>query len=411
MFLGPHQGDGLSRCGIALLRPDGLNDGSVKEHRYFSCAPKHGLLCAPAKVAVFGPAFEPVGAPISTRHVGWRVLCGNLGPGIVQFVGMMADGVPRVGVALEQKTGNGNGSFQGVPLFVCEDGYGVFCVPGDIRLLMGPGNSAALIAGQNGSAGPASPGASGAATPQEAQAPKRGSSVMSPGGVATLARGLAAAAAAAGPVTEKDLGARVEVVGYDCQGTLRFFGDVGERVACGVELDLPLGRNNGTVRGTSYFKCADGHGVLCDPVKVTRVVVVEEAPVEGAEVTVGGNLLSAFDDDQDGADADADDDPLNKSGRGDPEAWVMGDDDDIEPEDGDGGIGSSSGGVAAMAAAAAASGRDVVNDIDDDGFGFDSDEAKQRREIERKMTAELERLPENMRQVMRAQRANTPADG
>ncbi len=43
-------------------------------------------------------------------------------------------------------------------------------------------------------------------------------------------------------------------------------------VVCGVELELPLGRNDGMVRGVRYFTCADSHGVVCSPDKVPSII-------------------------------------------------------------------------------------------------------------------------------------------
>ena len=50
-------------------------------------------------------------------------------------------------------------------------------------------------------------------------------------------------------VTASDVGRRVAVQGYPCSGVLRYFGPHHERgtTRCGVELDKPLGKNNGTV--------------------------------------------------------------------------------------------------------------------------------------------------------------------
>ena len=78
-----------------------------------------------------------------------------------------------------------------------------------------------------------------------------------------------------GEVSEADVGKRVAVVGYDCEGVLRFFGQHHKtgRARCGVALDERIGRNNGTVAGHRYFTCEDGHGVLCTPHKVTVMEV------------------------------------------------------------------------------------------------------------------------------------------
>lgn len=50
-------------------------------------------------------------------------------------------------------------------------------------------------------------------------------------------------------VTASDIGRRVSVQDYACGGVLRFIGPHHERGAtrCGVELDEPLGKNDGTV--------------------------------------------------------------------------------------------------------------------------------------------------------------------
>lgn len=47
-----------------------------------------------------------------------------------------------------------------------------------------------------------------------------------------------------------DVGKRVTVEGYSCQGTIRFVGEMEETGAlrCGVELDEAEGKNNGTMK-------------------------------------------------------------------------------------------------------------------------------------------------------------------
>lgn len=69
------------------------------------------------------------------------------------------------------------------------------------------------------------------------------------------------------------IGDRVGVLGYESLGTLRFYGERigGGGLRCGVELDEPVGRNNGTVGGNEYFACNDNHGVLVVPNKVTFI--------------------------------------------------------------------------------------------------------------------------------------------
>ena len=53
------------------------------------------------------------------------------------------------------------------------------------------------------------------------------------------------------------------------RGVVRFLGETefgtGGGVWAGVELRLPVGRNNGSVRGKTYFSCPEGHGVFVRP--------------------------------------------------------------------------------------------------------------------------------------------------
>lgn len=69
------------------------------------------------------------------------------------------------------------------------------------------------------------------------------------------------------------LGARVSVEGYSCEGTVRFIGphhDASKGARVLVELDLPVGKNNGTVGGHVYGAVAPDCGVLVVPSKVYK---------------------------------------------------------------------------------------------------------------------------------------------
>jgi hypothetical protein len=70
-------------------------------------------------------------------------------------------------------------------------------------------------------------------------------------------------------VTQIDLGSRCTVDGYNCAGTIRFVGkDKDGKQKVGVELDQPIGKNNGTIKGKAYFQCAPNRGVMTTPKKV-----------------------------------------------------------------------------------------------------------------------------------------------
>nr|BAG55491.1 receptor-type protein tyrosine kinase [Monosiga ovata] len=58
-FYGAHVKDGKPRCGVVLDDSNGLNNGTVGGHKYFECAPKHGVLVDPRSVML---ATDPAAA-------------------------------------------------------------------------------------------------------------------------------------------------------------------------------------------------------------------------------------------------------------------------------------------------------------------------------------------------------------
>lgn len=61
-------------------------------------------------------------------------------------------------------------------------------------------------------------------------------------------------------------------VGANKSGTVRYLGptDFAEGTWVGVELEVPAGKNDGSVAGKHYFHCNPGYGVLVRPDRVTR---------------------------------------------------------------------------------------------------------------------------------------------
>lgn len=80
---------------------------------------------------------------------------------------------------------------------------------------------------------------------------------------------------AGGVVGRRDVGKRV-VVGRAGAGILRYVGPVEgkEGLFCGVELDLPEGKHDGTFQGTKYFDCPDMHGIFAPIYKVELQVLM-----------------------------------------------------------------------------------------------------------------------------------------
>nr|XP_006011928.1 PREDICTED: kinesin-like protein KIF13B isoform X1 [Latimeria chalumnae] len=61
-------------------------------------------------------------------------------------------------------------------------------------------------------------------------------------------------------------------VGANKAGTIRYIGttDFAEGIWVGVELDVPAGKNDGSIGGRQYFKCNPGYGVLVRPSRVAK---------------------------------------------------------------------------------------------------------------------------------------------
>ncbi|XP_061401594.1 dynactin subunit 1 [Musca vetustissima] len=80
-------------------------------------------------------------------------------------------------------------------------------------------------------------------------------------------------------MSEKNLkvGARIELTGKDLQGTIAFVGMTSFAVGkwVGVVLDEPKGKNNGSIKGTTYFECSDNYGMFVRP---TQLKVIQPAP-------------------------------------------------------------------------------------------------------------------------------------
>jgi len=85
--------------------------------------------------------------------------------------------------------------------------------------------------------------------------------------VPTAATGMAEAA-------EYDEGDRVIVLKDQLKGTIRYIGKCALAAPgffCGVELDEPKGKHDGTVKGKKLFDCAPGHGILVRPYAVRKM--------------------------------------------------------------------------------------------------------------------------------------------
>ncbi|XP_044029180.1 CAP-Gly domain-containing linker protein 1 isoform X2 [Siniperca chuatsi] len=222
-----------------------------------------------------GSVTSPTQEGSADFQIGERVWVNGNKPGFVQFIGgtQFAPG-QWAGIVLDEPIGKNDGSVAGVRYFQCEDGRGIFTRPSKLTKTALPEKEA-----NGGQASPA-PGASA-------------TSETAPVGTTSTAQGtgIKASAALNRMLTSSEsvsnlsdtesmkknrrelrLGDRV-LVGGTKAGVVRFLGetDFAKGDWCGVELDEPLGKNDGAVAGTRYFQCMPRYGLFAPVHKVTRI--------------------------------------------------------------------------------------------------------------------------------------------
>nr|XP_020443779.1 CAP-Gly domain-containing linker protein 1-like isoform X2 [Monopterus albus] len=206
--------------------------------------------------------------------IGEKVWVNGNKPGYVQFIGgtQFAPG-QWAGIVLDEPIGKNDGSVAGVRYFQCEDGRGIFTRPSKLFRTALPEKEV-----NGGQASPA-PGASATDS-----APAVPTSAAQDTGIKTsgaLNRMLTSSESVSN-LSDTDsikknrrelrLGDRV-LVGGTKAGVVRFLGetDFAKGEWCGVELDEPLGKNDGAVAGTRFFQCMPRYGLFAPVHKVTRI--------------------------------------------------------------------------------------------------------------------------------------------
>ncbi|XP_077417055.1 uncharacterized protein clip1a isoform X2 [Vanacampus margaritifer] len=229
-------------------------------------------------------------------QIGDRVWVNGTKPGYVQFLGetQFAPG-QWAGIVLDESIGKNDGSVAGVRYFQCEALRGIFTRPSKLSRTEGEGDGTQTA--------PPSRAASPTPSVGKGEAAKKASASPTS---ATQSSNLARAnsesisnLSESGSVKkgERDLkiGDRV-LVGGTKAGVVRFIGDTdfAKGEWCGVELDEPLGKNDGAVAGTRYFQCQPRYGLFAPVHKVTRIGFPSTTPAKAkaaarkAAVTPGG---------------------------------------------------------------------------------------------------------------------------
>ncbi|XP_055721720.1 CAP-Gly domain-containing linker protein 1-like isoform X2 [Salvelinus fontinalis] len=205
-------------------------------------------------------------------RVGEKVWVNGNKPGYVHFLGDTQFSPGQwVGIVLDEAIGKNDGSVAGVQYFQCEAGRGIFTRPSKLTKTAMPereANGGQHNPGETGAKSPSSAAAGAATTTGNSTKTQLSRTVTGNGSMSNLSE----TDSARKTRRELRLGDRV-LVGGTKAGVVRFMGETEFAKAewCGVELDEPLGKNDGAVAGTRYFQCLPRYGLFAPVHKVTRI--------------------------------------------------------------------------------------------------------------------------------------------
>ncbi|XP_072289841.1 CAP-Gly domain-containing linker protein 1 isoform X4 [Eucyclogobius newberryi] len=265
-------------------------------------APSAGAKAAADKSAPSANAGD--GVSEENFLVGERVWVNGNKPGFIHFLGetQFAPG-QWAGIVLDEPIGKNDGSVAGVRYFQCDALKGIFTRPSKLSRTEGEANGTQTAPPSRATSPTPSVGSVAAQTPapksaQASAAVKKTSSAAPAAAPPPAAAGAAAGSNLARTNSESvsnlsesgsvkkgerelKMGDRV-LVGGTKAGVIRFLGetDFAKGEWCGVELDEPLGKNDGAVAGTRYFQCQPKYGLFAPVHKVTRIGFPSTTPAK-----------------------------------------------------------------------------------------------------------------------------------
>ncbi|XP_059207332.1 CAP-Gly domain-containing linker protein 2 [Centropristis striata] len=214
--------------------------------------------------------------------VGEQVWVNGVKLGVIAYLGetQFAPG-QWAGVILNDLVGKNDGSVGGVRYFECQPLQGIFTRPSKLtRQPVGEGSdSHSTDSAQNQT----QQGGNGALSGQRVVVPLREGLLNSAVKTGNESGSNISDSGSVKKSGDKDLrvGDRV-LVGGSKMGVIRYMGetDFAKGEWCGVELDEPLGKNDGAVAGTRYFQCPHKFGLFAPIHKVIRIGFPSTSPAK-----------------------------------------------------------------------------------------------------------------------------------
>uniref|UniRef100_A0A1A8LLC9 CAP-GLY domain containing linker protein 2 n=1 Tax=Nothobranchius pienaari TaxID=704102 RepID=A0A1A8LLC9_9TELE len=214
--------------------------------------------------------------------VGEQVWVNGVKPGAIAYLGetQFAPG-QWAGVILNDLVGKNDGSVGGVRYFECQPLQGIFTRPSKLtRQPMGEGSDSLST---DSAPNQSQQGGTGALSGQRVVVPLREGLLNSAVKMGNESGSNMSDSGSVKKAGDKDLrvGDRV-LVGGSKMGVIRYMGetDFAKGEWCGVELDEPLGKNDGAVAGTRYFQCLPKFGLFAPIHKVIRIGFPSTSPAK-----------------------------------------------------------------------------------------------------------------------------------
>ncbi|XP_052653860.1 CAP-Gly domain-containing linker protein 1 isoform X2 [Harpia harpyja] len=298
---------------MSMLKPSGLKAPS-KTIKHGSTLLKPPTSVAAAPVEKAASSEKASSATTADAHeefvddfrVGERVWVNGNKPGFIQFLGetQFAPG-QWAGIVLDEPIGKNDGSVAGVRYFQCEPLRGIFTRPSKLtrKVLTEDEANGTQTAHASRATSPTSTSAASMVSSSAAALPPSGipqktsplaaKEHSTPSQITNLSKtasesisNLSEAGSLKKGERELKIGDRV-LVGGTKAGVVRFLGetDFAKGEWCGVELDEPLGKNDGAVAGTRYFQCQPKYGLFAPVHKVTKIGFPSTTPAK-AKTTV-----------------------------------------------------------------------------------------------------------------------------